>query len=654
MYYLFYQNKPLKESLSSILIITVLALGGGWIFFHPKPAEAQAEVIEVGSVPLQTIQDLLKWAWEKVAAAYHASADWISARVNAWRQSEDILERSAIAALEVALRIALSMITNEIIKWIQGGGEPRFINDWRGFLRDVADKAGGTFVDKYLGMGWLCEEFDIDIRIALLDVPRFEDRVRCTISDIVDNVGDFANDFSKGSWKGWIKLTEPQNNLYGGYLIAREEKLKREAAAKEAAEQEAAAGKGFWSLRECVRGYTTDTNESCSSKDDCDNLESNPTFVCERDISTTPGTIISDVVTKAVTQDLTILENQIGDLADSFGPYLAPYIAAIASALVNRVLQEGLNYVEGLGPSSDDPDAPLPEGRDVDDVDTTVSDAIDGQNQASSLAEQQELLKENLEFHLLTEQEANLVVLESIEDIQNEILDTIVEIFKNCTLPSWATAEVIDTVTSVDPVTNDDKTTETYQITVTDIGSVTIKKETTSAGSSQGSSSSILYYDQQNNPQINAELTALENDIAETNQRIADAADAIAATNGYYQTAQEYIDLYENTLQPPTDEEQAALDEKEQLMDTAETLAIEKGEIAVRVDPGTIETFEELNTETQSGSMEVVQESSNLIFARGISEEYPQAGTYYGQKSDAKSTRIHTSAHLSDCLSSSD
>ncbi|HLD34362.1 MAG TPA: hypothetical protein VJB62_00710, partial [Patescibacteria group bacterium] len=224
MFYLFQDNRPLKKSVSSVLILSMVFIAGGWLLFAPKPAQAIV-TNEATSKPTvwQTIKDAAFYAWSKAAEKYHAAASWISAKVDLWKQADTWLTRAASAALELLLHMVLNMITNEIIKWIQGGGDPRFISDWQGFLKDVADKAGGKFVDEYLGMGYLCEDFDIDIRIALLEVPTFEERVKCTITDIVDNIKDFSDNFSNGGWKAWLTLTEPQNNFYGGYLIAYEE-----------------------------------------------------------------------------------------------------------------------------------------------------------------------------------------------------------------------------------------------------------------------------------------------------------------------------------------------------------------------------------------------------------------------------------------------
>jgi hypothetical protein len=164
MFNLFYKNFPLRESLAAVLLMTMIFSAGGWTLFYPKPAQAVfADYIGGPANIIANIRDAAKWAWEKIQAAYAYAADQIQVAYTWWQKSETLLARVTRVAAQIALNTVLSMLTNDLIKWIQGEGEPRFISDWRGFLSEAGDKAGGLFVDKYLGAGWLCEPFDVDI-----------------------------------------------------------------------------------------------------------------------------------------------------------------------------------------------------------------------------------------------------------------------------------------------------------------------------------------------------------------------------------------------------------------------------------------------------------------------------------------------------------
>ena len=71
----------------------------------------------------------------------------------------------------IAKRI-LDYIVNETVKWIQGGGKPKFIGNWEGFIKDVGDIAFDS-VMKETGLAKLCTPFGLNIMIGLLPVEDF-------------------------------------------------------------------------------------------------------------------------------------------------------------------------------------------------------------------------------------------------------------------------------------------------------------------------------------------------------------------------------------------------------------------------------------------------------------------------------------------------
>ena len=638
MFNFFYKNSSLKESLAGILIIAMIFSISGWIFLYPKPA--QAFVDSIGG-PLKWPS----WAWEKmkdaadkIAEKYHAAGTWIETELALSKEAKEILTQAKNIASELAMRQVLAMLTNQIITWIQGGGEPQFVSDWQGFLLDAADKAGGLFVDKYLGAGYLCEPFDIDIKIALLDVPPFEERVDCTISDMVDNIDDFYNDFSKGGWKGWIELTKPQNHSYGAYLIAREEKIKKADEAREAALKDAEAGGGFLSIKACIKGHVEDyegnTFGECNNKESCKNIEESDLgenfFACDQETVITPGTILSDITSKAVNQPIKMLEDSISGMASQMG-ILGPYIIAIGAALTNQVIKEGLAYVKTIGPTPDNPNIPTPPGTPTPDVDKTPAIVVQDQGQATALLEQQELLKENLETQLLSQQQSNLSAMQSIASTQSDILTTLKNLYAaGCSISSWANSQI-----------NGDTT----QITASGIGIISLKQIITPGFGDEGNI--ITYETQKIIPQINSQITAIQNDINETNQWIADTGSAITSVNGYIQTMDDYLSLYETTLQPPTETEQAALDQKKQFMNIAKNIAISNSQTVAK---SSAENLANLNADTQEIDIVVIQETNNLLQARGFSTTYPQAGTLYAQQQSLQTTLSQAQSSLSNCF----
>jgi len=624
MFNLFYKKQTTQKTLSTVLIMLMIFSASGWILLYPKPVQAAwADVI---GGPLAAV----RLAWDKTADArqaisdrWHAAGTWIETELALSKEAKEILTQAKNIASELAMRQVLAMMTNQIITWIQGGGEPQFVSDWQGFLLDAADKAGGLFVDKYLGAGYLCEPFDIDIKIALLDVPTFEERVDCTISDMVDNIDDLYNDFSKGGWKGWIELTKPQNNFYGAYLIARNEKIEKADEAREAALKDAEAGGGFLSIKACIKGHIEDyegnTFGECNNKESCESMEESVSgenfFACDQETVITPGTILSDITSKAVNQPIKMLEDSISGMASEMG-ILGPYIIAIGAALSNQVIKEGLAYVKTIGPDPENPNTPLPPGTPTPDVDQTPAIVTQDQGQTIALLEQQKLLKENLETQLLSQQQSNLSTMQSIATTQSSILTTLKNILTvGCSISSWASSQTNGGIT---------------QITASGIGIISFTDTTTE----------II-------PQINSQIAALENNINETNQWIPDTGSAIASVNGYIQAINDYLNLYETTLQPPTEAEQAVLDQKKDVMNIAKNLAISNSQTAAK---SSAESLTGLNADTQETSLTVIQETHNLLQALGFSTTYPQPGTLYAQQQSLQITLSQVQSSLSSCL----
>ncbi|MBU1255922.1 hypothetical protein KKH35_03560, partial [Patescibacteria group bacterium] len=628
-----------QKTLSAVLIMLIVFSASGWILLYPKPV--QALVPDTIGGPLAAI----RLAWDKTADTrqfiiekYHAAGTWITTELGLSKKATDMLTQAKNIASELAMRQVLAMLTNQIITFIQGGGEPQFVSDWQGFLLDAADKAGGLFVDKYLGAGYLCEPFDIDIKVALLDIPTFEERVDCTISDMVDNIDDFYNDFSKGGWKGWIELTKPQNHFYGAYLIAQKEKIKKADEAREAALNDAEAGGGFLSIKACIKGHVEDYDgnifNECDNKESCKNIEESDLgedfFVCDQKTVITPGTVLSDITSKAVNQPIKMLEDSISGMASEMG-ILGPYIIAIGSALTNQVIKEGLAYVKTIGPTLENPNIPTPPGIPTPDVDQTPALVTQDQGQATALLEQQKLLKENLETQLLSQQQSNLSTMQSIATTQSSILTTLKNLFiAGCSISSWASSQVNNSI---------------IQITASGIGIISIKQIITPGFGDEGNI--ITYETQEIIPQINSQITALKNDIAETNKWIADTGSAIASVNGYIQAINEYLNLYNTTLQPPTEAEQAALDQKKQFMNIAKNLAISNSQTAAK---SSAENLTDLNIDTQETDIIVIQETYNLLQARGFSTTYPQDSTLYAQQQSLQTTLSQVQSSLSNCF----
>lgn len=221
-------------------------------------------------------------------------------------------------------KLVIENITNSIVEWIDSGfqGSPAFVQDPGSFLADVADTVAGEFIDG-TELGFLCEPFELDIRLALNYRYRssFKERVSCRLSDVIKNVEDFAEftgdttigstpRFSKGGWDGWISLN--RQNQYSTYLASEAELGVRIRGRQNIELLQLNWGDGFLSFQECL------------------DPPGAPLSQCrEKGPIKTPGKVIETGLGNALGTELSELE-----LADSFDRILA----ALLNQLVSKAL----------------------------------------------------------------------------------------------------------------------------------------------------------------------------------------------------------------------------------------------------------------------------------------------------------------------------
>ncbi len=222
-----------------------------------------------------------------------------------WQWAEEFVQTFLQKAI-------LDVVVDQIITYIQGGGKPQFVTDWKGFLEDAGQRAVGDFV-KSLGAGFLCEPFSLELQIAFGggSKKKFSEEAKCTLDDIIENVENFSNDFREGGWIAYGETWKVQNNFVSSFINISEKLGLEKEAAELAALNEAVSGKGFLSSKKC----TTDSQGKKTCK------------------LVTPGSTLGDLTSKALGSDIDFLLN-----ADQLGDY----VSAIVDALLNRVIEEGL------------------------------------------------------------------------------------------------------------------------------------------------------------------------------------------------------------------------------------------------------------------------------------------------------------------------
>src|SRR3989344_3667343 len=137
--------------------------------------------------------------------------------------SDQIRENFLNCIARTIARSVIQQVTASVVDWINSGfdGKPAFVQDYKQFFTNVADRAAGEFIQGS-DLAFLCSPFKLQVRIAIAQSYARRSTgasQACTLSDAVGNIENFMNgNFSEGGWPGLISFTTvPTNNPFGGY-----------------------------------------------------------------------------------------------------------------------------------------------------------------------------------------------------------------------------------------------------------------------------------------------------------------------------------------------------------------------------------------------------------------------------------------------------
>lgn len=645
-----------------VLLVMLVHLVIGGIILPYREAQAVLDFIGGPSNIINNVWNAIKAGMDKVAAQYQAAGTWLGAFMeeNSWLKT--VADKAAKFAWDRLRRMLLNMLVNDIVKWIQGGGEPRFVTDWQSFLRTAADRAAGQFISQDLKAGVLCGPFAAQLRIALARVPTFEEEATCTLSQISANFENFFSNFSNGGWKGWLAVSEPQNNIFGADLLALDRKYDLMAKAKEAAQNEALAGGGFQDDKVCVQrkcGNNPVENYTGSSgwKPDELDMGGGASCSCFKWQSITPGQTIGDSLSQAVGIDIPWLIS-----AKEF----SEYAGAIVDAVINRAMREGIATLtsSGEGTSADQRGAGIDSPASIS-VDLSLYDeAMSNRANLTSLIPQQKLLKENLNKSL-AEYQKNLDILNQIKASQENSIQLLQQsTAAGCSLPGGSsvgseTIAIQSDCATVCPCQT--VTTKTQPFTISGMGSgvlrqiITTRYATSYNQSSFSSTCTTLTYSASESSVINSTLTSTSK-IAETQikmqairEKIAQVDSAINYSTAYQQTTQDYLDTYDaftlNNLGT-----QAGVDAAAAAMESDRPNAIDSNQTVLGIDS---ESFEDFSRETMRKSQEAVQAFGDIEIERGVSMDcaYQTSGNVHKDLCNAQAKENEIKNNYDYCLS---
>lgn len=186
------------------------------------------------------------------------------------------LVRKIANSLENDLVNRLGEQISGIVEGVPTKDGPLFITNWRNYVLESQARGNDVF-RTVLADASLCSHFGKDLKnifgadkVASSEInsaklkdylgklvnltsipgqPSFKDIAKCTLPSDFD-AELFKKDFAKGGgWETWEKLIEPQNNLFGSYMLALGERGRQIETESKSSENEALAGGGFLSQK---------------------------------------------------------------------------------------------------------------------------------------------------------------------------------------------------------------------------------------------------------------------------------------------------------------------------------------------------------------------------------------------------------------------
>jgi hypothetical protein len=303
----------------------------------PTKTHAQAAppvavpVVEVGSLLLNTVDINIATNADSCNTAQTAAKETgVGACGGVPVTGVEVAATAGISADAIGLTIGKTLIrqfTKSVVSWINTGfqGNPSFVTDPAGFFINTADIAAGKFIEGS-ELGFLCDPIHIRLALNISYSASFKDRITCTLTEVVQNLENFSQDFTQGGWDGWFSMTQhPANNPWGEYYVAKVEMDRRIAEAVGLKQDDLQRSGGFLSWQECLDPPLTQ-----------DDVEDGATGECqEYGPIRTPGKVIESQLESSLDSDLSQLE-----LADDFDE--------IIGALTSQVIKQVITQAGGL------------------------------------------------------------------------------------------------------------------------------------------------------------------------------------------------------------------------------------------------------------------------------------------------------------------
>lgn len=286
----------------------------------------------------------------------HASSIKDNTAKNAELEAQAKLREECINGIAFSLaKKHLNKITDITVNWINSGfnGDPLYVRDRESFFRSIAENNLNSVVGSISDVNnRLIYPFGREVARNIINAQKstYESRARSTLQNSLRDgatVDDFANDFGAGGWDGWFSMTQnDQNNPLGFSIMTAQELANKINKETEDAKSELQEGKGFLSQKRCVEkaGDSKSKEDPRFKKGSLGNTKEGDMEKCLRWETVTPGSIIAEKASTALTSDIRQLE-----LARSLNESLS----RVMSALMNQMVHKGLSSLTSFSEKFD-------------------------------------------------------------------------------------------------------------------------------------------------------------------------------------------------------------------------------------------------------------------------------------------------------------
>jgi hypothetical protein len=292
-----------------------------------------------------------------------ANAQWITFDASVF--GEFILQMIDQIILQILKNTMVAFIQQRVLKWIQGSGAPRFVQQFGVQMVNVAQAKAMSAVAKILpGYNYSCPNIGRLLGPTIanlgLTVPTGKQPPQCFLPAVsASQLTNFYNNFSfggvnavpGGSWGLYAQILNPSNNYYGAVMQSKDYVSQQSSQAAEDARTEAIANQLFTGDKICADGSNPNgISMVCDDQSDPPNCidhtapyEQSNGGLCKNGdppITTTPGQTTKKVQEEALggALQLTVNANSITGV-----------LASIATSLLNTVVQAGVTAAVQAG-----------------------------------------------------------------------------------------------------------------------------------------------------------------------------------------------------------------------------------------------------------------------------------------------------------------